>query len=230
MIPRNVRYLLVVLIGLSILACDNVTEQPDYRPEPSIDSPAPDLTREVTPSPAPSSTPQPLPTVRPSPTPSQPAPPLTPQPPPTPIAPGSGGISQGSFTKPLNLPQLVAQSTVIVAGTIDESRPREESIPTGNPAQRYLVRVYDIHVERYLKGKGDEILSVIQFDRIVSTNQSQNKVGQGRAMPSGEILPTRGSRYILFLTENAHAEGLWQLPGRPYKSGSGLAELPLRAL
>ena len=77
--------------------------------------------------------------------------------------------------------------------------------------------MYDIHVERYLKGKGDEVLSVIQFDRIVSANQSQNKIGQGRAMPSSEILPTRGSRYILFLTENAHAEGLWQLPGRPYK-------------
>ena len=110
MIPRNVRYLLVILLGLTILACDNVTEQPDYRPEPSIDSPTPDLTREVTPSPAHSSTPQPLPTVRPSPTPSQPTPPPTPQPPPTPIAPGSGGVSQGSFTKPLNLSQLLELS------------------------------------------------------------------------------------------------------------------------
>ena len=74
-----------------------------------------------------------------------------------------------------------------------------------------------MHVERYLKGKGDEVLSVIQFDRIVSANQSQNKVGQGRAMPSGEILPARGSRYILFLKENEQTKGLWQLPGRPYK-------------
>ena len=101
-------------------------------------------------------------------------------------------------------------------GTIDDSKPREDSIPSGSPSQRSLVRVYDVHVEQYLKGEGKEVLSVIQYDGIEHVDPLDGKVRQSR-YPSSEILPTRGDSYVLFLKEHDHASGLWQLPARPYK-------------
>ena len=43
-------------------------------------------------------------------------------------------------------------------------------------------------------------------------------------------LVPRGSRYILFLTEDAHAKGLCNCQDDPTSYGCGLAELPFRAL
>ena len=140
----------------------------------------------------------------------------TPEPPPPPVAPGSAGTSQGLFIGTSDLPALVKKSSLIIVGTIDDSKPREDSIPSGSPSQRSLVRVYDVNVEQYLKGEGDEVLSVIQYDGIEHVDPLDGKVRQSR-YPSSEILPTRGDSYVLFLKEHDHASGLWQLPARPYK-------------
>ena len=105
---------------------------------------------------------------------------------------------------------------MIILGTINDSIPREESLPTVNPSQRSLVRVYDVSVERYLKGEGEEVLSVIQYDGIEYIDPLDGKAKQSR-YPSSEILPKRGEQYVLFLDEHEHATELWQLPARPYK-------------
>ena len=155
---RIVPYLLVIAIGLSLLACDAIADRPPSRPAPSPESPTA-LPSPTLPQPRSSPTPRLLPTPQ-----SIPTPPPTPEPPPTPAAPRSPGTSQGLLVNSSDLPEIVARSSVIVVGTIDDGRPREESIPSGVSTQRSLVRVYDVHVERYLKGEGDEVLSVIQYD------------------------------------------------------------------
>ena len=208
---RIVPYLLVIVIGLSLLACDAIADPPTPMPAPSPESPTTALPNPTLPQPSPSPTPRLLPTPQ-----SIPTPPPTPEPPPTPAAPRSPGTSQGLLVNSSDLPEIVARSSVIVVGTIDDGRPREESIPSGVSTQRSLVRVYDVHVERYLKGEGDEVLSVIQYDGIEHIDPLDGVIRQSR-YPSSEILPTRGDRYILFLIEHEHATGLWQLPARPYK-------------
>ena len=115
----------------------------------------------------------------------------TPEPPPPPSAPSSAGTSQGLFIGTSDLPELVESSTVIILGTINDSIPREESLPTVIPSQRSLVRVYDVSVERYLKGESEEVLSVIQYDGIEHIDPLDGKVRQSR-YPSSEILPKRG--------------------------------------
>ena len=171
---RIVPYLLVMVIGLSLLACDAIADPAPSRPVPAPENPT------ALPSPT-------LPQLHPSPTPrllpsaqSTQTPRPTPEPPPTPAAPRSPGTSQGLLVNSSDLPEIVARSSVIVVGTIDDGRPREESIPSGVSTQRSLVRVYDVHVERYLKGEGDAVLSVIQYDGIEHIDPLDGVIRQSR--------------------------------------------------
>ena len=127
-----------------------------------------------------------------------------------------------------DLAKLVAHSTIIAIGTTADGDPREERVPgrlTSDPSKpdpnfTMVGNVYEVHVERYLKGEGNAILPVIQptgHDAIIpGPGNSPGRLTQGRDA-SPELLMARNSRYVLFLRENDHAPGLWMGTAHPYK-------------
>ena len=106
------------------------------------------------------------------------------------------------------LAKLVAHSTLIVIGTTSDTEPREERVPgrlpsgPSKPDPNYTMigNVYEVQVERYLKGSGDTTLPVIQsigYDAIapglgntpgrLDTGQghhTQPASGQGHPLPA----------------------------------------------
>ena len=126
------------------------------------------------------------------------------------------------------LAKLVSNSTLIVIGTTSDAEPREERIPgrlPGDPSKpdpnfTMIGNVYDVQVERYLKGDDVKVLSVIQsigFDAIVpGPGNTPGRLSQGRD-GSPNVHLGRNSRYLLFLEENEHAPGLWKGTAEPYR-------------
>ena len=126
------------------------------------------------------------------------------------------------------LAKLVSNSTLIAIGTTSGAEPREERIPgrlPGDPSKpdpnfTMIGNIYDVQVERYLKGDDVKVLSVIQpigFDAIVpGPGNTPGRLSQGRD-GSPNVRLGRNSRYLLFLEENEHAPGLWKGTAEPYR-------------
>ena len=194
MLKRLLFFLIIVLATtLSAFACGGRAQAPASTQAQMPVKPV--ASSAALPEPTSSPTPRTLPTPTPRSLQLTSTPLPTPEPPPS--APSSAGTSQGLFIGTSDLPELVESSTVIILGTINDSIPREESLPTVIPSQRSLVRVYDVSVERYLKGESEEVLSVIQYDGIEHIDPLDGKLRQSR-YPSSEILPKRGEEYVLF--------------------------------
>ena len=144
-----------------------------------------------------------------------------------------------------NLADLVAQSTLIVIGTTSEGEPRVERVPGRDSSDRskpdanftMIGNVYQIEIERYLKGSGDSSLSVIQqvgFDAYVpGPNNSPGMLTQAR-YDNLALMLGRSNRYLLFLRDHADTEGLWSGTAQPYKfllvNGDARSEIPLGTL
>ena len=158
--------------------------------------------------------------------PATPLPPNTPVPVPTRSAPAaipqrgtvitevsywSANALSGSGTA---LDKLIANSTVIVIGTVpvadpDTVRPLDA---TGNV--HVVGSGYNVQVERYLKGIGPDTIPVVQFYGLDFTEQGTNKQARN---DDEDLLLGKNNRYLLFLKENSTAVGYWSGPAHPYK-------------
>ena len=141
-----------------------------------------------------------------------------------------------------SLGELVAESTLIVIGTTADAEPREERVPGRLPGDRskpdpnytMIGNVYEIEVERHLKGEGDTTLQIIQsigFDAIVPGPPNMpDRLTQGRNDSLGVRLGSN-SRYLLFLREFEDVPGLWTGTVEPYrfllKNGRAQVESPV---
>ena len=135
---------------------------------------------------------------------------------------------QVSYVTAKSLGALVSDSTLIVIGTTSDAEPREERVPgrlPGDPSKpdpnyTMIGNVYDIQVERYLKGEGGATLRVIQsigFDAFVpGPPNTPGRLTQGRNDSIGVRLG-KSSRYLLFLTEFKDVTGLWTGTVEPYR-------------
>ena len=127
-----------------------------------------------------------------------------------------------------SLGELVEESTLIVIGTTADAEPREERVPgrlPGDPSRpdpnyTMIGNVYEVAVERYLRGEGDTTLQIIQsvgFDAIVPGPPNMpDRLTQGRNDSPGVRLG-KGSRYLLFLREFEDVLGLWTGTVEPYR-------------
>lgn len=216
--------LLPIVVLLAVLACDDSQNAPAPVPaaKPSVDGEQTRLQSEsVTP-------PTPKPPVATGPPQRSPVPP---QVFPIPMqvtyvtAKNLDNAPDGSSDA---LAKLVAHSTLIVIGTTADAEPREERIPgrlssdPSKPDPNYatIANVYDVQVERYLKGEGGEGLSLSQsigFDAFVpGPPNTPGRLTKGRNDSLGVRLG-RNSRYLLFLEENDHPPGLWKGIAEPYR-------------
>ena len=144
-----------------------------------------------------------------------------------------------------DLSKLVAHSTLIVIGRTASDDPREERIQgrdpndPSRPDPNYATigNVYDIRVERFLKGIGVETLSVVQpigYEAFVpGPPNTPGRLTRGRDT-TPNLLLQKSSRYLLFLRENEHAPGLWIGTAQPYRftlsGGTAMVESPVKAL
>ena len=127
-----------------------------------------------------------------------------------------------------DLAKLALHSSVIVIGTIDDEGPRVERIqsrdpnsPTGlDPNVASVGNVYDVRIERYLKGDGDATLSLIEFIgmdyAVPGPGGAPGMLTEARDTTQG-LLPNKNSRYLLFLREQGEVPDLWMGPAHPYR-------------
>lgn len=160
--------------------------------------------------------------------PATPKPPATAMPPNTPVPARADPaiqhrtiVSHSSYWTANNLSgsgtaldKLIANSTVIVIGTVpvgdpDTLRPLDA---TGNV--RVVGSGYNVQVERYLKGSGPNTIPVVQFHGLDFTDQGTTRQTQN---DDKDLLLGKNNRYLLFLKENSTAVGYWSGPAQPYK-------------
>ncbi len=127
-----------------------------------------------------------------------------------------------------SLGELVAESALIVIGTTADAEPREERVPgrlPGEPSRpdpnyTMIGNVYEVEVERYLRGEGGTTLRIIQsigFDAIVPGPPNMpDRLTQGRNDSLGVRLG-KGNRYLLFLKEFEDVPELWTGTVEPYR-------------
>ena len=166
---------------------------------------------------------QPAPTPLP---PATPLPPNTPMPPPTPaptvIQRSVPGVTEVDYVTVKMLPgssdalgKLVANSTVIVIGTVPHNEPDTVRVQDQSAANVQVVGSgFNVQVERYLKGSGSDTIPVVQFYGLDYTDR-----GQARQVrdTNANLLLGKGNRYLLFLKENGSYPGYWSGTVHPYK-------------
>ena len=174
------------------------------------------------------------------PPPSTPLPPDTPVPPPTAVprvtqrlVPGPversyyGVNSLKGPSDPLG--KLVANSTVIVIGTVPTAEPENLRVQDQiNANVRALGNGFNVQVERYLKGSGADTIPVIQFYGLEFMERGRLRQGRNK---DANLSLGKGDRYLLFLKENSSYQGYWSGPAHPYKfllsDGRAKAESPV---
>ncbi len=158
--------------------------------------------------------------------PATPLPPDTPVPPPTPlptVVQRIGTVVTHFDYATVNmlpgpsdpLAKLVANSTVIVIGTVPDDKP--ESIRVQDQSNANVQSVgsgFNVRVERYLKGSGSDTIPVLQFTGFDFRDRGQARQVRDR---NENLLLDEGSRYLLFLTENESYPGYWSGTIHPYK-------------
>ena len=160
-------------------------------------------------------------------------------PPPTPkptrgpsfAAPPSAGLR----VPPSTQEELVAKSSVVVIGTVSYDEPTTRNIHGRDPSDPSkpdpnfisVGSIYQVNVERYLKGSGGDTLPVVQLESII-TNTGRG-VNESRRREADFPL-TKGTRYLLSLKSHAQAPDLWFGAAEPYRwvlsSGQAKVETP----
>ena len=102
---------------------------------------------------------------------------------------------------------------------LDPSKPDPNYIAVGS--------IYQVNVERYLKGSGGDTLPVVQLENTI-TNIG-GRVTESR-MQEADFPLTKGTRYLLFLKPHGQAPDLWFGTAEPYRwilsSGQAKVETP----
>ena len=179
---------------------------------------------------------------------STPLPPATPLPPNTPVPPPTavpraiqrhhpGPVYVESLYRTANnlegssgaLGKLVANSTVIVIGSVpnndhDAIRIQDQAAPN----VQVVGSGFNIQVERYLKGSGDDTIPIVQFYGLDYTDKGESRQTRDT---NEDLLLGKNSRYLLFLIENGSVSGYWMGTAHPYKfllkGGRAKAESPV---
>ena len=135
--------------------------------------------------------------------------------------------------------ELVSRSTVVAVGTITSGPPRRVEIPgklPGDPSRpdpNYtgVARVYEVAVERYLKGSEDATIEVVQFEGSIVPLGGQVREVQWKSAsyPLGA-----GNRYLLFLIPQGQVPNLWLGTAQPFRfvlsAGMAKAESPAEGI
>ena len=105
------------------------------------------------------------------------------------------------------LGKLVANSTVIVIGSVPNNDPHAIRIQDqAAPNVQVVGSGFNIQVERYLKGSGDDTIPIVQSYGLDYTDQGESR----QTRDTNEDLPLgKNSRYLLFLIENGSVSGYW---------------------
>lgn len=124
--------------------------------------------------------------------------------------------------------KIVAHSTLIIIGTVTEIDPPvrriagrlsgDQSRP--DPNWTIVAYVYDIMVERYLKGSDPGTVPVLLpwgHEEIVPGTGNAPGVLVQTSYSARHLYLEKGGRYLLFLAESAHVPGLWTGTAEPYR-------------
>ena len=113
------------------------------------------------------------------------------------------------------LGKLVANSTVIVIGTLPHNEPDTVRVQDQSAANVQAVGSdFNVQVERYLKGSGSDTIPVVQFYGLDYTDRGQARQARDT---NANLLLGKGNRYLLFLKENSSLPGYWSGTVHPYK-------------
>ena len=144
----------------------------------------------------------------------------------------SAGINHASFVTSASLEDLTAKSSIIAIGTVRAGKPTIRHIQGGDPDNSSqpelgfvgVGSVYQVNVERYLKGNGDGTLPVVQFESIIADHQGQMIQVRTR---EADFPLNKGTRYLLFLRPQAQAPDLLIGTAEPsrFVLSSGLARV-----
>ena len=131
-----------------------------------------------------------------------------------------------------SLEDLAARSSIIAIGAVGTGQPtirqiqgRDPNNPSKpDPGFIGVGSVYQVAVERYLKGSGDNTLSVVQFESVIRDHRGQMKELRRR---EADFPLTQGTRYLLFLRPQAQAPDLLIGTAQParFVLSSGLARV-----
>ncbi|MDP6455468.1 MAG: hypothetical protein QF898_19475 [SAR202 cluster bacterium] len=168
---------------------------------------------------------------------SLPVPTSTPQPTPTnpPTPSVRAAPSAGLPVPPVPLEELIAVSSVIAIGTVSSDEPTirnihgRDPLDSSKPDPNFIAvgSIYEITVERYLKGDEGDTLPVVQLESIITNVGGQ--VTESRR-PEADFPMKKGNRYLLFLRPHGQAPDLLFGAARPSRwilsSGQARVETP----
>jgi hypothetical protein len=123
---------------------------------------------------------------------------------------------------PSTLEELAAKSSVVVIGTVSSDEPTTRNIhgrypgDSSRPDPNYIGvgSIYQVDVERYLKGSGGDSLPVVQFESTITNHNGQMVENPRR---EADFPLTKGTRYLLFLEPQSEAPDLWFGTTEPYR-------------
>lgn len=130
---------------------------------------------------------------------------------------------------------LVGRSSLVVIGTVASTGPERREIPGRLPSDPTQIdpnytgvgQIYEIEVERYLKGTGGTTIRVVQFEGSIVSLGGQVREIQSES--AGHPL-TSATRYLLFLIPQGQVDDLWLGTAQPFRfalsSGLAKAESP----
>ena len=144
-------------------------------------------------------------------------------------------IVSSAYVTADSVEDLASRSSVVVIGTVTSAKPERLEIPgelpgnPGKPDPNYtgVARVYEIEVERYMKGAEGSTLQVVQFEGSIVSIGGQVREVQWKS--AGYPLTT-GTRYLLFLIPQGQVPDLWLGTAQPFRftlsDGLAKAESP----
>lgn len=130
---------------------------------------------------------------------------------------------------------LVSQSSAVVIGTVISTTPTRLEIPgrlpsdPSQPDPNYtgVGQVYEVRVERSLRGTEATTIRVVQFESSIVSIGGQVREVESE---SARFPLTFGTRYMLFLTPQGQIPGLWLGTAQPFRfvlsDGIARAESP----
>ena len=147
----------------------------------------------------------------------------------------STATAESAYVTADSVEGLVSKSSVVVIGTVASSSPTRLEIPgrlpsdPSQPDPNYtgVAQVYEVMVERSLKGAEATTIRVAQFESSIVSIGGQVREVQSE---SASFPLTPRTRYMLFLTPQGQIPGLWLGTAQPFRfalsDGLARAESP----